>query len=150
MIADESTGTGPGHEALLAELLDSIPFLRHLGARLVHCDSGRAVLEMELQPHHRNSWGVAHGGLLMTLLDSAMGLAAQQPSRPSPGMATVHMSSQFIQAATGRLVVSAQVVSQSLAMTFCEASVADAGGTICARGMAAFKRLSMATLQPTV
>ncbi|MGF7192229.1 acyl-coenzyme A thioesterase PaaI-like protein [Robbsia andropogonis] len=36
------------------------------------------MLHLDVQVHRLNSWGVAHGGLVMTLLDSAMALAAQR------------------------------------------------------------------------
>ncbi|MHA6884400.1 PaaI family thioesterase [Ralstonia pseudosolanacearum] len=142
---------GNDHDAWLAELLDSIPFLRHLGAQLVQCGGGEAILQLEVQKHHLNSWGVAHGGLVMTLLDSAMGLAAQNPaSGISPCMATVQMSSQFIQGAAGCLVATARVVRMSFALIFCEASVVDSHGNLCAQGLAAFKRLSIAPSKPAV
>ncbi|WP_185732268.1 PaaI family thioesterase [Burkholderia sp. Bp8963] len=144
MTTNVMTGGGGNYEAWLGELLESIPFLQYLGAQLVRCGCGEAVLHLDVQAHHRNSWGVAHGGLVMTLLDSAMGLAAQNPgSGTSPGMATVQMSSQFIHGAAGRLVARARVVHRSLALVFCEASVVDSRESLCAQGMAAFKRLSV-------
>ncbi|TAM03726.1 MAG: PaaI family thioesterase [Paraburkholderia sp.] len=143
------TGSGADDEAWLSELLASIPFLSHLGVELVQCGGGEAVLRLDVQANHLNGCGVAHGGLLMTLLDSAMGLAARNPSPGiSPGMATVQMSSQFIQGAAGRLVTNARVVYHSFALIFCEAAVVDDHANLCAQGIAAFKRLSIAPLKP--
>ena len=136
------------HEAWLNEAVEAIPFLQHLGAKLVRCGGGEAELHFDVQAHHSNSWRVAHGGLVMTLLDSAMGLAAQSPgSGRSPGMATIQMTSMFIRGATGRLVVNARVVHQSLTLAFCEASATDGPGGLYAQGSATFKRLSIANVE---
>ena len=60
----------PGFEPLFR----TSPFLDHLGPffmrRLV---DGTFVVGVRIQPHHANGRGVAHGGLLMTLCDIALG-----------------------------------------------------------------------------
>ncbi len=58
-----------------------IPFASHLGVRLVEQGGGRAVLEAELVPELLNSFGSAHGGVIMTLLDIAMAVAARTSAR---------------------------------------------------------------------
>jgi len=48
------------------------PFLHYIGARLVACADGTAHNEVDLVHHHHNSFGVAHGGVLMALPDVTM------------------------------------------------------------------------------
>ena len=57
--------------------IDDIPFVKELGVEFVSAASGRAVLALALAPRHLNSWAVAHGGVLMTLLDVAMAVAGR-------------------------------------------------------------------------
>ncbi|HTJ92140.1 MAG TPA: PaaI family thioesterase, partial [Pararobbsia sp.] len=53
------------------------PFIDTLGLKLVRADEGISEVMLALEPMHLNTWGVAHGGLTMTLLDVALSLAAR-------------------------------------------------------------------------
>ena len=58
-----------------------IPFVDLLGFELLRFEKGEAEIAIELRPELENSWGVAHGGVTMTLLDVAM--ASCSPTRPA-------------------------------------------------------------------
>lgn len=48
-------------------------FQRLLGFHVTEWNVDHAILELQLTEHHLNRNGVVHGGLLSTLLDTAMG-----------------------------------------------------------------------------
>lgn len=48
----------------------------HLGYRLVEWAENHAVIELDIQDHHRNRAGILHGGVLATLMDTVSGYAA--------------------------------------------------------------------------
>ena len=54
-----------------------IPFVGFCGIEPIESGGGRSRLEVDVMRHHGNQMGVAHGGLLMTLLDVCMGSAAR-------------------------------------------------------------------------
>lgn len=56
----------------------------------------RIVIGLRLDERHLNARGVAHGGMLMTLADSALGVAIILASG-ARGLATVHLSSDFLE-----------------------------------------------------
>ena len=58
-----------------------IPFLEFLGVVPEYAKNGRSRMRIDLRPELENSFHVAHGGLLMTLLDVAMAAAARSTSR---------------------------------------------------------------------
>ena len=58
-----------------------IPFISLLGFDLVKMEGGASELHYQLKDEHMNSFQVAHGGAVMTLLDVAMATAAWSPSR---------------------------------------------------------------------
>ena len=58
-----------------------IPFVEQLGLELWGFGDGRAEIRVDLTEAHLNSWEVAHGGVLMTLLDVAMAHAARAQPR---------------------------------------------------------------------
>ncbi len=77
----------------------SSPFLSSLGPLYAKGEGGGAVIAMRIERRHLNTRGVAHGGMLVTLADSALGivLAMSQPE-PMP-MVTVNLTADFADAA---------------------------------------------------
>jgi uncharacterized protein (TIGR00369 family) len=61
-------------------------------------DDGRHIVGMWIDDRHTNIKGMAHGGLLATLADSALGVAIAQENNGEP-MVTVNLSTDFVEAA---------------------------------------------------
>jgi uncharacterized protein (TIGR00369 family) len=122
-----------------------IPFVEVLGFELHRFEGGHAELRVDLDDAHLNSWEVAHGGVLMTMLDVAMAHAARSihADQPNfgPGVVTVEMKTSFMRPAEGRLRASARLLHRSTTMAFCEASVQDDDGHLCAHATGTFKYL---------
>ena len=115
-----------------------IPFVDHLGMTLEHFDGGESTLQLLPQPEHRNSHGVVHGGVVMTLLDVALATAARSVD-PSMGVVTIEMKSSFIRPAQGDLVGEGRILHRTATMAFVEASIRDAKGQLCTHGTGTFK-----------
>ena len=120
-----------------------IPFVEALGFELHHFDGGRAELRVDLDEAHLNSWEVAHGGVLMTMLDVTMAHAARSihAGEPDfgPGVVTIEMKTSFMRPAEGRLRCNARLLHRSTTMAFCEASVLDDDDHLCAHATGTFK-----------
>src|SRR5258708_35200186 len=99
-----------------------IPFLKDLGVEFIRAEIGRAVGALDLAPRHLNSWSVAHGGVLMTLLDVAMAVAGRSLDPAAGGGVPVEMKTSFLQPANAgtRLIVSAQAFHRTSTMAFCD------------------------------
>ncbi|MBX3602094.1 MAG: PaaI family thioesterase [Rubrivivax sp.] len=122
-----------------------IPFVEQLGLELWGFGDGKAELRVDLAEVHLNSWQVAHGGVLMTMLDVAMAHAARShhshdPAQ-GPGVATIEMKTTFMRPAEGRLRALGALLHRTTTLAFCEGSVLDDGGRLCAHGTATFKYL---------
>jgi len=122
-----------------------IPFVQALGMQLWRFDGGFAEVSLEVRPEMRNSWAVAHGGVVMTLLDVAMAHAARSvraaADHGAPGLGTGEMKTSFMRPATGRLMATGRLLHGTRSMAFCEGSVHDAGGALCAHATGTFKLL---------
>jgi len=122
-----------------------IPFVEALGMQLWRFDGGVSEVSMDVRPEMHNSWAVAHGGVVMTLLDVAMAHAARsvrdESEHGSPGIVTVEMKTSFMRPASGRLTATGLLLSGTRSMAFCEGSVRDASGTLCAHATGTFKLL---------
>jgi uncharacterized protein (TIGR00369 family) len=128
-----------------------IPFVEQLGLELHALGDGDSELQLQLQPDQLNSWAVAHGGVLMTLLDVAMATAARSIHKHEadmgPGVVTIEMKTAFMQPAQGRLSARGKLLHRSATMAFCEASVFNAEGDLCAHATGTFKYLRKLPVQ---
>ena len=122
-----------------------IPFVQALGMQLWRFDGGFAEISLDLRPEMMNSWDVAHGGVVMTLLDVVMAHAARSvrdaTDHGTPGIVTVEMKTSFLRPATGRLMASGHLLHGTKSMAFCEGSVRDDSGALCAHATGTFKFL---------
>src|SRR5471032_821726 len=122
-----------------------IPFVQALGMQLWRFDGGFAEIGLEVRQDMKNSWDVAHGGVVMTLLDVVMAHAARSVRDASdhgtPGIVTVEMKTSFLRPATGRLMATGHLLHGTKSMAFCEGSVHDASGALCAHATGTFKFL---------
>lgn len=122
-----------------------IPFIERLGFELLRLGDGEAEIAVGLREEHLNSFGVAHGGLTMTLLDVVMAHAARsinadQP-RFGPGVVTIEMKTSFMRPGLGRLLATGKLLHRSAALAFCEGSVFAEDGALAAHATATFKYL---------
>jgi uncharacterized protein (TIGR00369 family) len=128
-----------------------IPFVEHLDLELWAFGEGRAELRVNMKEAHLNSWRVAHGGVLMTMLDVAMAHAARSghsdgPTNAdatdhSPGVATVEMKTSFLRPAEGSLRATGNLLHKTVTMAFTEGHVFDEAGKLCAHATGTFKFL---------
>jgi acyl-CoA thioesterase len=124
---------------------DDIPFIKDLGIEFVSAENGRAIVALDLAPRHLNSWSVAHGGVLMTLLDVAMAVAGRSLDPGAGGGVTVEMKTSFLQPANAgtRIIASAHAFHRTSTMAFCDGEVRDIGDRLIAKAMGTFKYLKL-------
>ena len=120
---------------------NDIPFIKDLGVEFVSAQNGRAVVALDLASRHLNSWSVAHGGVLMTLLDVAMAVAGRSLDPTAGGGVTLQMTTSFLQPANAgaRLIVSAHAYHRSSTTAFCDGEVRDTEQRLIAKAMGTFK-----------
>ena len=127
------------------KFLVHIPFVEHLGFELLRFEKGEAEIAVALGDELTNSWGVAHGGVTMTLLDVAMAHAARSPDETgiaeTSGVVTIEMKTSFMRPGLGRLLGSGRRLHRTASMAFCEGSVHDAEGLLVAHATGTFKYL---------
>ena len=119
----------------------NIPFITELGIEFISAADGRATVALDLDARHLNSWAVAHGGVLMTLLDVAMAVAGRSLDPAAGGGVTVEMKISFVQPAKAgtRLLASGHAFHRSSSMAFCEGEVRDTDERLIAKAMGTFK-----------
>jgi len=95
--ASGATLDGLGYlRAIAAGTLPDAPAIATLGARLVEIDAGCARVSWMPTALHCNAMRVVHGGVLSTLLDTAMGYAVVSTLAVGQGFSTLQMTVSFL------------------------------------------------------
>jgi acyl-CoA thioesterase len=118
----------------------NIPFADLIGIEPVEQGAGFARTALDIKPELLNSWGVTHGGVVMTLLDLTLGMAARTLDLSSQGSITVEMKTNFIAAAKGgRISAEGRALPSGRSLVFCEGEVRDQSGAVLAKANGTFK-----------
>lgn len=122
-----------------------IPFVETLGFELWQFGGGTAELRLNTQPGQMNSHGIAHGGVVMTLLDVAMAHAARSAYVASaaggddPGVVTIEMKTSFMRPTRGVLIARGKLLHQTASFAFTEGGIYDDAGHLHAHATGTFK-----------
>lgn len=116
----------------------AIPFVEHLGFRLIRFDGGHSELRFAPRAEHLNSFAVTHGGAVMTLMDVTMATAARSVE-PAMGVVTIEMKTSFMRPAKGELRGEGRLMHRTATLAFTEATIYDASGQACAHATGTFK-----------
>jgi len=119
----------------------SFPFLEYCGITRPLVSGGRCLAVVEPAPHLLNSLGIAHGGLVSTLADAAMGGAARSALSGTRTVVTIQMQTSFFAPARGRLEAEGKVVRQTRTMLFVECEIRNGTGDVVARASGIFRSL---------
>ncbi len=115
------------------------PIAATLGFELEGFGEGHVEIICTPEEFHYNPYGMVHGGLAATLLDTATGCAIQTRLPAGAGYATLNLAVNYLRpitAETGRVRCSGKVVSMGRTVAVAEADVADESGRVLARATA--------------
>jgi uncharacterized protein (TIGR00369 family) len=116
-----------------------VPFMSHCRIEGEDAPPGTARVRVTVADPLTNTRGQAHGGLLMTMLDLALGRAAQSAVPGAISFATIDMHVSFIAPGSGILVGEGRVVRAGRSLVFTEGDVRDETGALVARASAIFR-----------
>ncbi|TDR90496.1 PaaI family thioesterase [Enterovirga rhinocerotis] len=116
----------------------TIPFADHCGIEEIGVVDGTTRLRVRPQPHHLNNIGIAHGGLVATLLDIAMGTACR--TQIGCPVMTLDMQIAFLAPGRGTLIGIGRVVRAGRSILFVESEVrCEEDDALVAKGSGLFK-----------
>jgi uncharacterized protein (TIGR00369 family) len=118
-------------QALAAGDAQPPPMARLIGLRVAEVGEGVVTIACEADEAFYNPMGVVHGGLLCTLLDTAMGLSLQTLMDPGMGLTTIEIKVNFlraVRATDGELTAVGRVVKRGRRVAFAEADARDQAG----------------------
>ncbi|MBA2286641.1 MAG: PaaI family thioesterase [Ktedonobacteraceae bacterium] len=132
------TMSGIAHlKAMQSGELPPPPITALLGMTLVDVSEGRVVFSVEPAEYHYNPLGTVHGGIVATLLDSAMGCAVQSLLPAGTGYTTLEIKANYLRSmtsATGTVTCEGTIIHLGGRIATAEARVTDAAGKLYAHG----------------
>lgn len=146
MIGDgDGDGSGPGPRLVgvdflraLAEAQDRPPHIGDLlNIRVVSIEQGSVAFAIDAEPRFANYNGTLHGGICATLLDSAMGCAAQSALAAGLTCTAIEIKVNFVRTVPvhgGPLVAEGRVVHQGRRIVTVQGVVRDGDDRIVAHG----------------
>ena len=120
-------------KAIIDGTLPAPPIAEMMEYSLTEAEPGRAVFECVPQFAHYNPIGVVHGGLAMTLLDSALACAIHTTLKKGEGYTTLEIKVNLTRAltkATGLIRATGRLIHRGRTIATSEGDIRDAAGTL--------------------
>ena len=121
----------------------NIPFVHYLGLTLHAFGDGQSVIGLSPEAHHLNTFDMAHGGVVMTMMDICMLMAGRAKPRDDDdlmkSLITIELKTSFMQPAVGDLRAHGSCVHRTASMAFCEGALTNETGAVLARATGTFK-----------
>jgi len=119
-----------------ASLEDTGAFLRAAGLVFDEISATRVTGHLDLGPDHRTPWGIVHGGVYTTAIESAASVGASTAVRDQAQVAVgLTNTTHFLRSVTeGRVTVEATALSQGRTQQLWRVDITDQAGRLIAHG----------------
>lgn len=123
--------------------LEHVPFARLLGIEVESVEPGHAVLAMPIRDDLKQNHGIAHGGSIAAVIDSAMALAIMPLLGENEKTTTVDLTIHYMRPLTGGTArVSARVVRAGRRIITVSAELFDDQGKLASTAISTYLRLT--------
>ena len=122
--------------------LDHVPFAKLLGIEVESVNPGQAVLTINLRHEHMRNDAIAHGGVVATVIDSAMAIAIMAMLAENERTVTVDLTIHYLRPVTeGLAKASARVVRAGRKVITVSAELFDKDDKLAATAISTYLRL---------
>ena len=123
--------------------LDQVPFAKLLGMETESIEPGHAVLTMKIRDDLKRNGGIAHGGAVAALIDSAMAFAIVPMLGENEHSVTVDLTIHFLRPVSeGTARASAKVVRAGKRVITVSAELFDSQEKLAATAISTYLRLT--------
>ncbi|MDQ3745368.1 MAG: PaaI family thioesterase [Acidobacteriota bacterium] len=127
--------------ARLREAFTRIPYARLLGLEFVGASRGEATFALEVREELTRMGGIAHGGVLASLLDTAAAFAVHTLLAPEERTVTVDLTVHFLRpVGEGRVEARARVLRAGRRIVIISAEATDQTGLLVATATTTYVR----------
>ena len=127
--------------ARLREAFAEVPFARLLGLEFVGAERGAATFALEVREELTRMGGIAHGGALASLLDTAAAFAVHTLLEPGVRTVTVDLTVHFLRpVSAGRVEARARVLRAGRRIVIISVEATDQTGVLIAAATTTYFR----------
>lgn len=132
---DSLKASGADVEALAQKAFENDQIFRYVGFKVDKVETGSVQLSFPMSEKVTRWGGLVHGGVIMTAMDNACGLAVMTVN-PGKNQVTMELKVNFLEQLTdGPFRVLGKVIRDGRTAIVAEAEVRDSKGALCAKGI---------------
>ena len=125
----------PAYVEALKRVVRKSPYPNHMRMRLNYIAMDRAEVIIELDQCHLQPYGIVHGGVVATIIDTATFWAAFLRLPEKDGLVNVDLKLNYLQSIVdGRLIAQGKCIRPGRSICYSEASVYDGNDNLIAHG----------------
>jgi len=133
----------PAYIDELIQLVNTSPFPFHMRMRLASIAYDRAEILLETDTCHLQPYGIVHGGVLATLIDTATFWAAFLRLSAADGLVNIDLKLNYLQpVVSGPLRADGRCIRAGRSLSYAEAHIHDADDHLVAHGTSTLKTLT--------
>lgn len=123
--------------ARVAQALNESPFYRFIQMSIVKIGEGFSEVHLDLKPEFKNIWGIAHGGVASSLLDTTCGSSIYSSLEENEGAMTIDLRINFLAPAReGLLIGKGKFIYRTRNLAWSQSEAFDQEGNMIARAQA--------------
>lgn len=125
----------PAYIKEIQEIVRKAPFPAHMAMQLSEMNMGLATIELDLSNTHLQPFGLVHGGVIATMIDTATFWAVFMRIPEDAGLVNVDLKLNYLRSVTkGRLKAEGRSIRDGKSICYSEARVHDEKGELIAHG----------------
>lgn len=125
----------PEYIKKLIETVKTSPFPAHMSMQLAGIEIDAADVELDAGSNHLQPFGIVHGGVLATIIDTATFWAAFLRIPEDAGMVNIDLKLNYLKSCkTGILKAKGRTIRPGRSVSYAEAGVYDEHGELIAHG----------------
>ena len=125
----------PEYIQKLIDIVNTSPFPDHMSMRLASIDLDTAVIRLQTGRRHLQPYGIVHGGVLATLIDTATFWSVFMRLPEEAGLVNIDLKLNYLKPVeSGILTAEGRAIRSGNSISYSEASVLDEKGERVAHG----------------
>ena len=119
----------------LIEIVNTSPYPRHLRMQLVSISVDQAMVKLKTEQCHLQPFGIVHGGVLATLVDTATFWSVFLRLPEDAGLVNIDLKLNYLKSvSSGVMTAQGRCIRAGRSINYAEASIKDKEGNLIAHG----------------
>ena len=119
----------------LMEMVNTSPYPQHLGMQLVSISVDQAAVKLKIEQCHLQPFGIVHGGVLATLIDTATFWSVFLRLPEDAGLVNIDLKLNYLKSSSsGEMTAKGRCIRAGRSINYAEASIKDKEGNLLAHG----------------